>query len=77
MKLSIIVKKISMLIALAFVMGASAQSALAQGLVRFSGGIGDITTVQQILPCEVSSRWPDLGDPRPFSRREAGREHPG
>ena len=44
MKLSIIVKKISMLIALAFVMGASAQSALAQGLVRFSGGIGDITT---------------------------------
>ena len=44
MKLSIIVKKISMLIALAFVMGASAQSALAQGLVSFSGGIGDITT---------------------------------
>ena len=44
MKLSIIVKKISMLIALAFVMGASAQSALAQGLVRFSGGIGDIST---------------------------------
>ena len=43
MKLSI-VKKISMLIALAFVMGASAQSALAQGLVRFSGGIGDIST---------------------------------
>ena len=23
------------------------------------------------------SRWPDLGDPRPCSRREAGREHPG
>jgi hypothetical protein len=44
MKLSIIVKKISMLIALAFVMGASAQSALAQGLVRFNGGIGDIST---------------------------------
>ena len=44
MKLSIIVKKISMLIALAFVMGASAQSAMAQRLVSFSGGIGDITT---------------------------------
>ena len=47
MKLSIIVKKISMLIALVFVMGAIAQSALAQqaelGRV-FSGGIGDITT---------------------------------
>ena len=37
-------KKISMLIALVFVMGAIAQSALAQNLVRFSGGIGDITT---------------------------------
>ena len=44
MKLSIIVKKISMLIALVFVMGAIAQSALAQNLVRFSGGIGDIPT---------------------------------
>src|SRR6478736_9848651 len=41
---SIIVKKISMLIALVFVMGAIAQSALAQNLVRFSGGIGDIPT---------------------------------
>jgi hypothetical protein len=41
---SIIVKKISMLIALVFVMGAIAQSALAQNLVRFSGGIGDIST---------------------------------
>ena len=62
MKLSIIMKKISMLIALVFVMaaialsvmGAIAQSALAQNvaqsatdtqnLVRFSGGIGDIST---------------------------------
>jgi hypothetical protein len=53
MKLSIIVQKISMLIALVFVMGAIAQSAQAQtqstqaqsqNLVRFSGGIGDITT---------------------------------
>src|ERR1700749_3935822 len=41
---SIIVKKISMLIVLVFVMGAIAQSALAQNLVRFSGGIGDIST---------------------------------
>jgi hypothetical protein len=41
---SIIVKKISMLIALVFVMGAIAQSALAQNVVRFSGGIGDIST---------------------------------
>ena len=37
-------KKISMLIALVFVMGAIAQSALAQNLVRFSGRIGDIST---------------------------------
>jgi hypothetical protein len=54
MKLSIIVKKISMLIAVVFVMGAVAQSALAQNvaqsapdrqnLVRFNGGIGDIST---------------------------------
>ena len=53
MKLSIIVKRISMLIALVFVMGGIAQSALAQNvaqsalaqnLVRFSGGIGDIPT---------------------------------
>ena len=44
MKLSISMKKISMLIALVFAMGAIAQSALAQNLVRFSGGIGDITT---------------------------------
>ena len=57
MKLNIIVKKIGMLIALVFVMGASAQSVLAQNsqsvlpqsldrqnLVRFSGGIGDIPT---------------------------------
>ena len=53
MKLSIIVKRIS-LVALVFAMGAIAQSALAQGvaqsapdrhnLVRFSGGIGDIST---------------------------------
>jgi hypothetical protein len=51
MELSIIVKRISMLIALVFVMGAIAQLALAQtesaqaqSLVKFSGGIGDITT---------------------------------
>jgi hypothetical protein len=44
MKLSIIVQKISMLIALVFVMGAIAQSAQAQNLVRFNGGIGDIPT---------------------------------
>jgi hypothetical protein len=49
MKLSDIVKKIGMLIALVFVMGAPAQSVLAQNsdrqnLVRFSGGIGDIPT---------------------------------
>ena len=44
MKLSIIVKKIGMLIALVFVMGAIAQSVQAQNLVSFSGGIGDIST---------------------------------
>jgi hypothetical protein len=38
------VKKIKMLIAVIFATGAIAQSALAQNLVRFSGGIGDITT---------------------------------
>ena len=37
-------KKISMLIAVVFVLGAMAQSALAQNLVMFDGGIGDITT---------------------------------
>ena len=37
-------KKISMLIAVIFVLGAMAQSALAQQLVMFNGGIGDITT---------------------------------
>ena len=36
-------KKISMFIALLF-LGATAQSALAQNLVAFNGGIGDITT---------------------------------
>src|SRR5437899_12320006 len=53
MKSSIIVKKIGMLIALVFVIGAIAQSVLAQNLpqnldnqnlVKFSGGIGDIST---------------------------------
>jgi hypothetical protein len=34
----------NMLIAVVFVIGAIAQSALAQNLVRFSGGIGDIPT---------------------------------
>ena len=37
-------KRISMLIAVVSVFGAMAQSALAQNLVAFSGGIGDITT---------------------------------
>jgi hypothetical protein len=40
---NIIMKKISMLIAVLF-LGAMAQSALAQNLVAFNGGIGDITT---------------------------------
>jgi hypothetical protein len=38
------VKKISMLIAIVSVLGAMAQSAHAQSLATFSGGIGDITT---------------------------------
>jgi hypothetical protein len=38
------VKKISMLIAIVSVLGAMAQSAQAQSLAAFSGGIGDITT---------------------------------
>ena len=37
-------KKIGMLIAVVFVLGAMAQSARAQNLVMFNGGIGDITT---------------------------------
>ena len=37
-------KRISMLIAVVFVTGAIAQSALAQNVVSFSGGIGDIST---------------------------------
>ena len=37
-------KKIGMLFAAVFVLGTMAQSALAQNLVAFSGGIGDITT---------------------------------
>ena len=37
-------KKISMLIAIVSVLGAMAQSAQAQSLAAFSGGIGDITT---------------------------------
>ena len=37
-------KKISMLIAVIFVLGAMAQSALAQNLVSCNGGIGDIST---------------------------------
>jgi hypothetical protein len=43
-KRSIIVKKISMLAAVVFLLGAMAQSALAQNLATFKGGIGDITT---------------------------------
>jgi hypothetical protein len=38
------VKKFSLLIAIASVLGAMAQSVPAQNLVAFSGGIGDITT---------------------------------
>jgi hypothetical protein len=38
------VKKISTLFAVVFVLGAMAQSARAQNLVAFSGGIGDIPT---------------------------------
>jgi hypothetical protein len=41
---SIFVKKTSMLITVVFVVGAIAQSALAQNLVRFNGGIGVIPT---------------------------------
>ena len=37
-------KKTNLLIAVVFVIGAIAQSAQAQNLVRFSGGIGDIST---------------------------------
>ena len=37
-------KKIGMLIAIVFVLGAMAQSAPAQNLAAFNGGIGDITT---------------------------------
>jgi hypothetical protein len=37
-------KKSSMLIAVVFVLGTMAQSGLAQQLVTFNGGIGDITT---------------------------------
>ena len=37
-------KKTNMLIAVVFVVGAFTQSARAQSLVSFSGGIGDITT---------------------------------
>jgi hypothetical protein len=40
---NIIMKKISMLMAVLF-LGAMAQSAMAQNLVEFNGGIGDITT---------------------------------
>jgi hypothetical protein len=43
-KRSIIVKKIGILFAAVFVLGTMAQSALAQNLAAFSGGIGDITT---------------------------------
>jgi hypothetical protein len=38
------VKKISMLVAALFVLGAMARSGQAQNLVAFDGGIGDITT---------------------------------
>jgi hypothetical protein len=41
---SIFMKKVGMLIAVVFVSGAMAQSTLAQTLVKFHGGIGDIPT---------------------------------
>ena len=41
---SIIVKKISMLIAVVFIVGAMAQSALAQNLATFNGAVGVIPT---------------------------------
>ena len=55
-----------------FVMVAIAQSALAQNLVRFTGGIGVIPHwFSKYHGARRRSRWPDLGDPGPCNRREA------
>jgi hypothetical protein len=70
MKLSIIVKKIGMLIALVFVMGAIAQSVLAQNLdtqnldrqnlVRFRGAIGDIPVANVAGTPNADGSFPDV-----------------
>ena len=70
MKLSIIVKKIGMLIALVFVMGAIAQSVLAQNLdtqnsdrqnlVRFRGAIGDIPVANVAGTPNPNGSFPDV-----------------
>ena len=80
MKLNIIVKKIGILIALVFVMGAIAQSALNLNKAE----LGEVQWrdrryfhwFNKYYGARCRSRWPDLGDPRPCSRREAEREHP-
>jgi len=70
MKLSIIVKKIGMLIALVFVMGAIAQSVLAQNLdtqnldrqnlVTFRGAIGDIPVANVAGTPNPDGSFPDV-----------------
>jgi hypothetical protein len=72
MKLSIIVKKIGMLIALVFVMGAIAQSVLAQNLdtqtqnldrqnlVTFRGAIGDIPVANVAGTPNPNGSFPDV-----------------
>jgi hypothetical protein len=65
MKLSIIVKKIGMLIALVFVMGATAQSVLAQNLdrqnlVRFKGAIGDLPVANVAGTPNPDGSFPDV-----------------
>ena len=70
MKLSVIVKKIGMLIALVFVMGATAQSVLAQNLdtqnvdrqnlVSFRGAIGDIPVANVAGTPNPDGSFPDV-----------------
>ncbi len=70
MKLSIIVKKIGMLVALVFVMGAIAQSVLAQNLdtqnldrqnlVSFRGAIGDIPVANVAGTPNPNGSFPDV-----------------
>src|SRR4029077_1509083 len=65
MKLSIIVKKIGMLIALVFVMGATAQSVVAQNLdrqnlVRFKGAIGDLPVANVAGTPNPDGSFPDV-----------------